>query len=258
MAPQEGTCIAQEKKFIFRQLFDRESCTYTYLIGDPVSRQAILIDPVFELADRDSKLVKELDLELKYVMNTHVHADHVTGTGLLKKIVGKNVESVISKAAGAIADKFLEPGQKVDFGSLELEVRPTPGHTGGCVSYVFHEGRRVFTGDTLLIRGCGRTDFQEGSSETLYQSVHKQLFTLPDDYLVYPAHDYKGMTCSSIGEEKKYNPRLTKSLEEFKQIMSNLNLAYPKMIDKALPANKVCGLYNLPEEMQEKISAASN
>jgi len=258
MGPVTTGSDSTGREFIFRQLFDRESCTYTYLIGDPESREAVLIDPVFELADRDYKLAQDLDLQLKYVINTHVHADHITGTGLLKKMIGKSVSSAISSAAGAIADKFLDPGQTVNFGSLELEVRPTPGHTNGCVCYVFHQGRRVFTGDTLLIRGCGRTDFQEGSSENLYHSVHNQLFSLPDDYLVFPAHDYKGMTCSSIGEEKRFNPRLTKDLEQFKEIMANLNLPYPKMMDKSVPANKVCGLYNLPEEFQEKFAISAN
>lgn len=253
---------ADQSKFIFRQLFDRESCTYSYLIGDPESREAVLIDPVIELAERDSQLAKDLGLNLKFVINTHLHADHITGTGLLKKMIGKGVESVISSAAGAEADNHVEPGQTLTFGNLELQVQATPGHTNGCVSYIFHQGKRVFTGDTLLIRGCGRTDFQEGSSDTLYHSVHKELFTLPDDYLVFPAHDYKGNTCSSIGEEKRYNPRLTKTLEEFKEIMSNLNLPYPKMMDRSVPANKVCGLYNLPEESQalfaQKLSTVSN
>jgi sulfur dioxygenase len=244
---------AADIKFIFRQLFDRDSCTYTYLLGDVETREAVLIDPVFELAERDAQLVKDLGLELKYVMNTHVHADHITGTGRLKKMVGEKLKSLISKASGADADNVVGNSQKIEFGQHFLEVRATPGHTNGCICYVFHDGRMIFTGDTLLIRGCGRTDFQDGSSENLYNSVHTQIFTLPDDYLVYPAHDYKGMTCSSVGEEKKYNPRLTKTLPEFKAIMANLNLAYPKMLDKAVPANKVCGLYNLPDEFQEKM-----
>jgi len=217
-----------------------------------VTREALLIDPVLDLAERDAQLVKDLGLNLKYVMNTHVHADHITGTGLLKKMSGVSIKSLISAASGANADDTLDGGDKVAFGGLALEVRGTPGHTNGCVCYVFHEGRMVFTGDTLLIRGCGRTDFQDGSSEKLYKSVHSQLFTLPEDFTVYPAHDYKGMTCSTIGEEKKHNPRLTKSIDEFQIIMANLNLPYPKMIDKAVPANKVCGLYNLPEEYNAK------
>jgi sulfur dioxygenase len=241
------------RPFLFRQLFDRESCTYTYLLADPVKKEAVLIDPVFELAERDATLIKDLDLNLKYVMNTHVHADHVTGSGALKTLFGKKCSSLISESSGADADGHLGDSERVQFGDFSLEVRFTPGHTNGCVAYVFHQGRMVFTGDTLLIRGCGRTDFQEGSSEKLYNSVQSRLFVLPEDYLVYPAHDYKGQTCSSIGEEKKYNPRLSKSLDTFIDIMSNLNLAYPKMIDKAVPANKVCGLYNLPEEMQDTL-----
>ncbi|CAL8109762.1 unnamed protein product [Orchesella dallaii] len=243
---------------VFRQLFDRESCTYTYLLGDAESKEAVLIDPVFGLAQRDRSVVDELGLNLKFVMNTHVHADHVTGTGILKQTLGKSVLSVISAASGANADVKLNHSDNISFGKFSLEVRGTPGHTNGCVCYVFHEGRMVFTGDTLLIRGCGRTDFQEGSAETLYNSVKTQLFELPEDYLVYPAHDYKGMTCSSVGEEKKYNPRLTKDLDTFKSIMDNLGLPYPKMLDKAVPANKVCGLYNLPPEMEEVLSGSKN
>ncbi|ODM92748.1 Persulfide dioxygenase ETHE1, mitochondrial [Orchesella cincta] len=242
---------------IFRQLFDRESCTYSYILGDANTKEAILIDPVFGLAQRDRTLVEELGLNLRYVMNTHVHADHVTGTGLLKETLGTSVKSVISSASGADANVKLNHGDNLSFGNFTLEVRGTPGHTNGCVCYVFHEGRMVFTGDTLLIRGCGRTDFQEGSAETLYNSVKTQIFELPEDYLVYPAHDYKGMTCSSVGEEKKFNPRLTKDIDTFKAIMDNLGLPYPKMLDKAVPANKVCGLYNLPPEMEEVLKSTN-
>lgn len=238
---------------VFRQLFDRESCTYTYLLGDPETREALLIDPVFQLADRDKKLADELGLTLKYVMNTHVHADHVTGTGILKQILGEQVKSVISAASTADADIKVNHEDLVQFGKYSLQVRATPGHTNGCVTYVFHEGRMAFTGDTLMIRGCGRTDFQDGSAETLYQSVQQHIFELPEDFLVYPAHDYKGLTVSTVGEEKKFNPRLTKDLEAFKIIMDNLNLPYPKMLDQAVPANKVCGLYNLPQELEDKL-----
>mmetsp|Transcript_25136 Transcript_25136/g.44824 ORF Transcript_25136/g.44824 Transcript_25136/m.44824 type:complete len:167 (-) Transcript_25136:243-743(-) len=154
-----------------------------------------------------------------------------------------SVRSGISKASGAKADILYEPGDVITVGSLELKVLPTPGHTSGCVSYyTAAAGGMVFTGDALLVRGCGRTDFQQGSSETLYKSVHEQLFTLPDDTTVFPAHDYKGRTSSTIGEEKQHNPRLSKSMEEFVQIMANLNLPYPKKIDEALPANLACGI----------------
>jgi len=249
-----SSTVANNNSFIFRQWFDRESCTYTYLLADPSTRDALIIDPVIQLSERDAQQIQDLGLSLKYAVNTHVHADHITGTGLLKNLLASSSfpKSIISKASGADADVQVENGDDIHFGGLTLEVRSTPGHTNGCVSYVFHPGKMVFTGDAVLIRGCGRTDFQEGSSETLYNSVMTQIFSLPDEYLIYPAHDYKGLTVSSVGEEKKHNPRLTKSLDEFKTIMSNLNLSYPKQIDVALPANKVCGLYNLPEELTEK------
>lgn len=225
---------------IFRQLFDSTSCTYTYLLADTTTRSAILIDPVIEHVSRDVKLVKELDLNLLYAANTHVHADHITGTGEIKKLFPA-CQSVISKASGARADKYLDPLDILQIGDISLEVRPTPGHTNGCVTYVYHKGKAAFTGDALLFRGCGRTDFQEGDPAKLYDSVHNQIFSLPEDYLLYFAHDYKGNTVTSVLEEKQFNARLTKSKEEFIKIMQNLNLAYPKMIDKAVPANLVCG-----------------
>ena len=232
--------------YIFRQLFDTSgSSTYTYLIADPVTKEAVLIDPVREMVDRDLAVVNDLGLKLKYALNTHCHADHVTGTGELKKRV-PGLKSMIAKASTAQADEHFEHGDIISFGdpesALNLEVRATPGHTDGCVSFVFDN--MVFTGDALLIRGCGRTDFQGGSSEKLYESVHTQLFTLPEDTLVYPAHDYKGRTMSTIGEEKALNPRLGsgKTQSEFVDIMNNLDLAYPKRIDEALPLNLKCGV----------------
>ncbi|GFQ79580.1 persulfide dioxygenase ETHE1, mitochondrial [Trichonephila clavata] len=225
---------------IFRQLFDSVSCTYTYLLADAQSRNAILIDPVLEQVARDVKLVKELDLNLLFAANTHVHADHITGTGEIKKLI-PDCKSVISEASGATADKHLKGMEILSVGCINLEARPTPGHTDGCMTYVCHDAKMAFTGDALLYRGCGRTDFQQGDAAKLYDSVHGQIFPLPDDYFLYPAHDYKGFTVSTVGEEKKYNARLTKSKEEFVEIMKNLNLAYPKMIDKAVPTNMVCG-----------------
>ncbi|KAK6934091.1 Metallo-beta-lactamase [Dillenia turbinata] len=232
------TTSSHSSKLLFRQLFEKESYTYTYLLADVShpDKPALLIDPVDKTADRDLALVKELGLKLIYAINTHVHADHVTGTGLIKT-KDPGVKSVISKASNAKADLFVEPGDEIYFGDLFLEVRATPGHTVGCVTYVTGEGsdqpqpRMAFTGDALLIRGCGRTDFQ--------------IFTLPEDTFVYPAHDYKGFTVSTVGEEMVYNPRLTTDQETFKDIMGNLKLAYPKMIDIALPANKVCGLQDV-------------
>ncbi|XP_039026771.1 persulfide dioxygenase ETHE1 homolog, mitochondrial-like [Hibiscus syriacus] len=247
------TTLSQSSaRLLFRQLFEKDSSTYTYLLADfsHPDKPALLIDPVDKTVDRDLSLVRELGLKLIYAMNTHVHADHITGTGLIKgKVPG--VKSVISKASGSKADVFVEPGDKISFGNLFLEVRATPGHTAGCVTYVTGDGpdqphpRMAFTGDALLIRGCGRTDFQGGSSEQLYKSVHSQIFTLPNESLLYPAHDYKGFTVTTVGEEMLYNPRLTKDKETFRSIMQNLNLAYPKMIDVAVPANMVCGLQDL-------------
>ncbi|KAL9236502.1 hypothetical protein vseg_011164 [Gypsophila vaccaria] len=255
MEHQFHSTASHGSKYLFRQLFEKDSSTYTYLLADlshPL-KPALLIDPVDKTVDRDLSLIQELGLKLIYAMNTHVHADHVTGTGLLKT-KSPGVKSVISRASNAQADLLVGPDDKISLGDLVLEVRPTPGHTAGCVTYVTGDGldqpqpRMAFTGDALLIRGCGRTDFQGGSSSQLYNSVRSQIFTLPKDTLVYPAHDYKGFTVSTVGEEIQYNPRLTKDEETFKSIMENLKLAYPKMIDVAVPANMVCGLQDLVEK----------
>ncbi|XP_048476739.1 persulfide dioxygenase ETHE1, mitochondrial [Rhincodon typus] len=234
---------------LFRQLFEKVSCTYTYLLADAETREAVVIDPVRETADRDVRLIQDLGLKLLYAANTHVHADHVTGTGQMKKqIVG--CRSVIAESSGAAADLHVRDGDTVTFGRFGLEVRATPGHTNGCVTYVLNDRSIAFTGDALLIRGCGRTDFQQGSSESLYRSVHSQIFTLPDQCLLYPAHDYTGQTVTTVGEEKRLNPRLSKSLPEFIEIMNNLKLPYPQQIDQALPANMVCGLQDIPRDQR--------
>ncbi|VDN03181.1 unnamed protein product [Thelazia callipaeda] len=235
------------------QLFEPVSCTYTYLLGCPLSGKAVIIDPVLDTVERDAKLIKELDLDPVYGLNTHVHADHVTGTGELKRIFPR-MQSVLSKHGGACADLLVDDHQILTFGHQTLGVRTTPGHTNGCVTYVSHDYRMAFTGDALLVRGCGRTDFQEGNPEILYKSVHEKIFSLPDDFLLFPAHDYKGFSVTTVGEEKKYNPRLTKILNDFIIIMNNLELAKPKQIDKSLPANKVCGLFELMDDkVLEKI-----
>uniref|UniRef100_A0A915Q4P7 Persulfide dioxygenase ETHE1, mitochondrial n=1 Tax=Setaria digitata TaxID=48799 RepID=A0A915Q4P7_9BILA len=210
-------------------LFESVSCTYTYLLGCSMSGKAIIIDPVLETVERDAKLIKELNLDPIYGANTHLHADHITGTGKLKCIFPQ-MKSVLSKHAGGYADVLVDEGQILEFGDQKVEVRTTPGHTSGCVTYVSHNHRIAFTGDTLLIRGCGRTDFQEGNSITLYKSIHEKIFSLPDDFLLYPAHDYKGFLLTTVGEEKKYNPRLTQTLEDFVILMKNLKLPYPKQI----------------------------
>lgn len=229
--------------YIFRQLFDNRTFTYTYLLADPITKDAIILDPVLELADRDTRIVNDLGLNLLYAVNTHVHADHVTGTGEIKKKIPK-CQSVIAAVSEAKADVHIKHGDVIKFGKFHVECRSTPGHTNGCMTYVWHEKSMAFTGDALLIRGCGRTDFQQGNSETLYKSVHEQIFSLPAETLLYPAHDYTGQTVTTVEEEKKGNPRLTKALEEFKKIMDDLKLPYPKQIDRAVPANMVCGMFD--------------
>lgn len=252
----ESSSSSSSSKLLFRQLFEKESSTYTYLLADLThpDKPALLVDPVDKTVERDISLVEELGLKLIYAINTHVHADHVTGTGLLKNKVD-GVKSIISKSSNSKADLFVDHGDKIQIGNLFLEVRATPGHTLGCVTYVTGDGpdqpqpRMAFTGDALLIRGCGRTDFQGGSSSQLYKSVHSQIFSLPENTLVYPAHDYKGFTVSTVGEEMLYNPRLTKDEETFENIMQNLKLSYPKMMDVAVPANMVCGLQDVTKPL---------
>ncbi|XP_037080379.1 persulfide dioxygenase ETHE1, mitochondrial-like isoform X2 [Pollicipes pollicipes] len=231
---------------LLRQLFDADTFTYTYLVADRRSGEAALIDPVIDQVDRDLTLLRDLRLKLKYAVNTHMHADHVTGSGLIKAAL-PDCQSVISAASGAQADVLLAPGDRLRVGELELETRATPGHTNGCVTYVLHAAGLAFTGDAVLIRGCGRTDFQEGDSATLYDSVHSQVFSLPEHFTVLPAHDYHGLTSSSIAEEKHLNPRLSLPKAEFVKFMEGLKLDYPKRIDEALPANRACGLQELSE-----------
>ena len=242
---QELRAHYEPEQLIFRQLFDRTSCTYTYLLACPTTLEGVLIDPVDTLVERDTAIIREMGIKLKYGLNTHVHADHITGTGLLKReFVG--MQSVLSKVSGGQADMYVEAGDKITFGRLFLEVRATPGHTAGCTTYVLGEQQSMaFTGDALLIRGCGRTDFQGGSSETLYDSVHSQIFTLPGECIVYPGHDYRGRTASTVYEEKQFNPRLTHGKEKYIHIMETLGLPNPKMLDVAVPANLVCGLHEV-------------
>jgi glyoxylase-like metal-dependent hydrolase (beta-lactamase superfamily II)/rhodanese-related sulfurtransferase len=227
---------------IFRQLFDPQSSTYTYLLGDPVAGEAVLIDTVFEQVRRDAALLAELGLRLVATLETHVHADHVTAAWLLRRRVGSAI--AVSAGSGAEgADRYLAPGDRIAFGARYLEVRATPGHTKGCLTFVLDDRSMAFTGDCVLIRGCGRTDFQDGSSSALYRSVHEQIFSLPDDCLLYPAHDYRGLTVTSVVEERLFNPRLGGELSEgdFAVFMQNLRLAHPKKIDVAVPANLQCG-----------------
>ena len=227
---------------VFRQLQDPASSTYTYLLGDSSSGQAVLIDPVFEQVRRDTALLRELGLRLAASVETHVHADHVTGAWLLKQRCGSRI--VVSAAAASTgADVQLHDGDTVSFGRRQLQARATPGHTDGCMSYVLDDQSMAFTGDSLLIRGCGRTDFQQGSALRLYRSVHEGIFTLPAACLLYPGHDYKGQTVTSVAEERRYNPRLGGDSNEtdFAGYMDALGLPHPKLIAIAVPANLRCG-----------------
>ena len=225
---------------IFRQLFDNTSSTYTYLLASRHGGEALIIDPVLERVDRYIQLLKELDLRLVKAIDTHLHADHITGLEALSErthcitVMGEQTKAdVVSIRVG--------DGDRVGIEGLTLEALYTPGHTDNSYSYIMPD--RVFTGDTLLIRGTGRTDLQNGDPRAQYNSLFGRLLKLPDDTLVYPAHDYKGDTVSTIGEEKSFNPRLqVESIEEYVALMNNLNLPNPKMMDVAVPANMRIGL----------------
>lgn len=234
---------------IFRQLHDTRSGTYTYLLADKDTRDALLIDPVFEQARRDSALVRELGLKLIYTLDTHVHADHVTGAWMLKQLTGSKIALAANSNATGI-DVPLRDSDRIEFGAHELEVRATPGHTDSCLTFVLDGGRMAFTGDALLIRGAGRTDFQQGNAHVLYHSIREQIFTLPDDCQLYPAHDYKGMTSTSVAEEREFNPRVgaNRSEKDFVSYMENLGLPHPKLISIAVPANLKCGHTELADE----------
>jgi sulfur dioxygenase len=240
---------------IFRQLFEARSSTYTYLLADESTREAVLIDPVYEELARDAALVGELGLTLRYSLETHVHADHVTAAWMLKQRLGSQM--VASRQAGvSCADVLVDEGDQVRFGGVVLEVRATPGHTSGCVTYVTSDHAMAFTGDALLIRGSGRTDFQQGDAARLYRSVHERIFSLPDSCLIYPGHDYRGRTASSVAEERTYNPRLGggRSATDFVGTMENLGLPHPKQIDVAVPSNLRCGRPEQPAVAAEEPS----
>ena len=223
---------------IFRQLFDEDTCTYTYLLADEDSCEAILIDPVLEHADEYLALLNEQKLMLACALDTHVHADHITGAGLLRKKTGCNTGLSIHAGAGC-ADLLLRSGAELHMGHITLRVLETPGHTPTCLSYVVDD--MVFTGDALLIGKCGRTDFQGGDAGQLHDSITGKLFALPDSTIVYPGHDYEGRTHSTIGEEKRHNPRLQMDREAFIRFMSELKLPRPRRINVAVPANRACG-----------------
>jgi glyoxylase-like metal-dependent hydrolase (beta-lactamase superfamily II) len=231
---------------IFKQFFEPNTSTFTYLLACEKTKQAVLIDTVESEVPNYLKELEAQDLKLVYTLETHVHADHVTAADALRQKIDS--KSVVHRDAGAMCgDLLVTDGVHIIVGTIDLEVRYTPGHTNGCIS--FFAGDRIFTGDSLLIGGCGRTDFQSGDSGQLYDSIHHQIFSLPDDVIVYPGHDYNGKTQSTVGEERKNNKRLggNRSREDFIKIMSELKLAYPKFIDIALPANQACGRV-LPEQ----------
>jgi glyoxylase-like metal-dependent hydrolase (beta-lactamase superfamily II) len=241
------------------QDIDDRAESRTYIVADRDSSKAVIIDAVFENVDRDLKLVKELGLTLAFAVETHIHADHITGASMIKDLTGAQI--VYSGGLEGVvkgADIFLHDGQELHFGSTTMKTLATPGHTDSCTSYVLPGA--VFTGDSLLIRGNGRTDFQGGSAEKLFDSVRKKLFVLPDDTIVYPGHDYNGRVSSTIGEEKKFNEHLNLSTnrEKFVEIMNGRNVPRPVKMDIALPANMRAGLMAGEERESSRVIIASS
>lgn len=228
---------------MFKQMFDEASSTLTYFLLDEVSREAVIIDPVDSHVDEYITLINTLNYELKYSLETHVHADHITGSGLLRQRLG--IKTGVSEQCGAVtADLQLKNGDVLSFGSQKILVLATPGHTVGSLSFLWND--RIFTGDALLINACGRTDFQGGDAGALFDSINSKIFSLADETLVYPAHDYNGRRVSCVAQEKAINSRLAgKSRNQFIELMNGLNLPKPKMMDLAVPANRICGV---PEE----------
>lgn len=237
---------------IFRQLFEPLSSTYTYLIGCEETGAAVLIDPVVNAIERDLDVLSKLQLRLEHTIDTHVHADHITSALHLKQRTGSKIAAPALERLSC-ADVQLEDGRPLRVGSIEIKPIHTPGHTDTHFAYLWAD--KVFTGDALLIDGCGRTDFQNGDSAALYRSVRERLFTLPDDHLVYPCHDYNQRRVSTIAQERSRNPRLggERTLEEFIQLMADLKLPYPKFIDHAVPGNKRCGV--CPTDLDEHLQA---
>jgi sulfur dioxygenase len=237
---------------IFRQLFEPISCTYTYLVACEVTREAVLIDPVVNAIERDLRALHDLGLTLRYSLDTHIHADHITAARELKNRTGSLIAAPALERLACV-DVGMEEGRPLAVGGISFLSLHTPGHTDSHFAYAL--GDRVFTGDALLIDGCGRTDFQNGNASALYHSVTRKLFTLGDETIVYPAHDYENRKWSTIGKEKASNSRLGggRSLDSFLELMSQLKLPYPTFIDYAVPGNRDCGELprNLPEHLQK-------
>ena len=224
-----------------RQLFDRETSTYTYLIADEASNEAAIIDPVKEQLERDVLLIEQLGFNLKYILETHIHADHITSSGHMRDKFGSKV--VIHENSGAkCADMLIKDGDELTLGDVVIKAIHTPGHTNADLSFLVED--TIFTGDALLVRDCGRTDFQAGSSSTLYNSINDKIFSLDEKTTIYPGHDYYGFTASTVKEEKLFNNRLGngKTEDEFVEIMANLDLALPRKIKESVPGNTNCGL----------------
>ena len=224
----------------FRQLFNYESKTYTYLVADPNTKEAVLVDPVLEQVERDHNLLQELDFKLRYCLETHIHADHITGTARLRELTGC-LGVLPYKVQAKCADHLIRDGEILLIGSIPIQAIATPGHTNSHMAYRVNDDR-VLTGDALFIRGCGRTDFQGGDAGILFDSVTQRLFMLPEETLVYPAHDYRGRTVSTIEEERRWNPRFAKcERASFIKFMTNSDLPKPQKMMEAIPANEHCG-----------------
>lgn len=240
--------LALTLDMLIRQLFDQDTFTYTYVVADMQAKQAALIDPVLSQVERDLALLDQLGLELTHVLDTHVHADHVTAAGELRQRTGARV--VASPLGAECADTKVSDGDELRVGGVAIRVLGTPGHTDDSLSYVVDNN--VFTGDALFVRGTGRTDFQNGSADDLWQSITQKLFALPDHTIIWPGHDYRGHSNSTVGEEKQHNPRVaSKTKEQFVALMNGLNLPRPKYLDVAVPANRECGLGRAASEASE-------
>ncbi|HEY9659871.1 MAG TPA: MBL fold metallo-hydrolase, partial [Allocoleopsis sp.] len=247
----------QQPAFLFRQLFDQATCTYTYLIADPHLNIAVLVDPVLEQIDRDLQVLNELGLTLYYCLETHIHADHITSAHGLRNLTGCQIIVPTDTNVWG-ADRSIRDGEILQIGGIHIKAIATPGHTSSHMAYLINHSH-LLTGDALFIRGCGRTDFQDGDAGQLYDVVTQTLFALADDTLVYPGHDYQGRTVSTIREEKRWNPRFKRDRSQFIELMENLKLPYPKKMNQAIPANICCGfMIEPPTHSEQSIDSSAS